>query len=514
METNTSKNRFITGFTGLRALAVICVILYHLNQNIFSGGYLGVPVFLTLSGYLVTDHLINEYQSTGHFRYGHFWYKRLKRLYPTLIVMLFATATYITLFQRNLLANLWQSVVTNLAYVYNWYEIANGQSYFQNFAGSESPFTHLWTLAIEGQFYLIWPLIIVILLYLFNKNKHGRLNKKSVFFVAIGLSILSAILMAVLFKPGTDPSRVYYGTDTRMFSILLGAALAVIWPSSRTVKNSDQGQKIFFDIVGLVGVVGMVWLIFTVGAQSKFLYRGGMVLFSLFTVLIMWAILSNIGKWNWLMTNPIFDWIGSRSYEIYVYQLPVFIFFEDKFKNVADHQLLYAVIEILLIVGISELSYRFVEVPFGKYDYKQLFSELYHFMSHTRIREIILGILAIIGGVGILQSTTVNPKQANHTELANRIQKNAKTEKENNKNLAKDIKSGKKVKSSNKDQSQLEKNGLTAAQVKEAQNLSGTAVGDSVMLAGHDDLQKIFPVFTLTLKFHVNPLQRSLTLKV
>lgn len=214
------------------------------------------------------------------------------------------------------------------------------------------------------------------------------------------------------------------------------------------------------------------------------------------------------------MTNPIFDWIGSRSYEIYVYQLPVFIFFEDKFKNVADHQLLYAVIEILLIVGISELSYRFVEVPFGKYDYKQLFSELYHFMSHTRIREIILGILAIIGGVGILQSTTVNPKQANHTELANRIQKNAKTEKENNKNLAKDIKSGKKVKSSNKDQSQLEKNGLTAAQVKEAQNLSGTAVGDSVMLAGHDDLQKIFPVFTLTLKFHVNPLQRSLTLKV
>ncbi|KRN78818.1 acyltransferase family protein [Fructilactobacillus lindneri] len=493
MVSQPTKHRFITGFTGLRALAVICVILYHFNPNLFSGGYLGVPVFLTLSGYLVTDHLISEYSATGNFSYGHFWYKRLKRLYPTLIVMLFVTAAYITLFQRNLLANLWQSVVTNLTYVYNWYEIANGQSYFQNFAGSMSPFTHLWTLAIEGQFYLIWPLITVLLLSIFNKRKHGSLNKRSVFYVAIGLSLLSVILMAVLFKPGADPSRVYYGTDTRMFSILLGAALAVIWPSNRVIKRPNQNQTRFFDITGLLGMIGMLVIVFTVGAQSTFLYHGGMFLFSCFTVLAMWAIVSNASHWNNLMTNPVFDWIGSRSYEIYVYQLPVFVFFGDKFKDVADHQLLYGIIEIILIVVISELSYRFVGNPFAKYNYKSIFSKILSLLSKIRLRGIIFGLIMLLGTLGIFQSTIINPKQANHTKLANHIQENAKEAKSYNKNLAKNIKSGKKVKRSAKDEAQIKKDGLSAAQLKEAQNLSGSAVGDSVMLAGRDDLQKIFP---------------------
>ncbi|KRM91329.1 acyltransferase family protein [Fructilactobacillus florum] len=493
MEPKLSKNRFITGFTGMRALAVIGVILYHLNPTIFSGGYLGVPVFMTLSGYLVTDHLLHEYETTGKFRYGHFWYKRLKKLYPTLIVMLLLTATFITIFQSNLLANLWQSVVTNLSYVYNWYEIANGQSYFQQFAGTQSPFTHLWTLSIEGQFYLVWPLIVILGLSLSGSSRPHHSPYRGLLLITIGISIISVILMALLFKPGTDPSRIYYGTDTRMFSLLLGAALAMVWPSKRKLQHFEQHQVLFFDIVGLIGLSGMLILGLTVHAQSAFLYHGGMLLFSIFTVLLMWAVIANTSHWNRFLTNPVFNWLGSRSYEIYVYQLPVFVFFTARFKNVANHPISYALIELLLIISISELSYRFVQVPFSHYDYQRWFSQLLKLLPRLTWQSLILSIIAIIGLFGIVQSTTINPKQANHSQLAQRIQKNANVEKQHNQALAQKIKKGKAVQRSKRDQQAVKKNGLTAKQLTVAQNLSGSAIGDSVMLAGRDDLQAIFP---------------------
>lgn len=495
MENKKVKHRFITGFTGLRALAVIGVILYHFNPQLFSGGYLGVPIFLTLSGYLVTDHLASEYRLTNTFDYGNFWYKRVKKLYPTLIVMLFATAAYITFFQRNLLANLWQSVVTNLTYTYNWYEILNGQSYFQNFAGSQSPFTHLWTLAVEGQFYLIWPLVAFFLLRFFNRKRSvsAKLQSKPLLYAALGLAFLSMVEMALLYRHGVDPSRVYYGTDTRMFSILFGAVLAVIWPSDRLMHKVGKEQNVFFNVIGGLGLLIMTGLVFTVGAQSGFLYHGGMALFSFATVLIMWAVLANAGKWNKWLTNPVFNWIGSRSYEIYVYQLPVFVFFGDKFKDIADHQVVYGIIELLLIGVISELSYRFIQIPFGHYDYRALFNQIMGQLKKVSKLQMALLVILIFGVVGVIQSTLVNPHQANHTQLAKRIQNNSKQEKQQNQKLAKKIKSKQAIKRSKTDVAEFEKEGLNTTQLNEAEKFSGCAIGDSVMLSGRDDLQKIFP---------------------
>lgn len=495
MENKKVKHRFITGFTGLRALAVIGVILYHFNPQLFSGGYLGVPIFLTLSGYLVTDHLVGEYHQTNGFDYGNFWYKRIKKLYPTLIMMLFATAAYITFFQRNLLANLWQSILTNLTYTYNWYEILNGQSYFQNFAGSESPFTHLWTLAVEGQFYLIWPLIVILVLRLFNQQhvNDGKVNKKPVLYIALGLSLFSIIEMALLYHQGVDPSRVYYGTDTRMFSILFGAVLAVVWPSDRIMHHAGNSQKTFFNVIGGIGLLVMVLLVFTVKSQSAFLYHGGMAIFSLATVLIMWSVIANIGIWNRGLTNPIFNWIGSRSYEIYVYQLPVFVFFGDKFKDMADHQLIYGIIELMIILAISELSYRFIQVPFGHYDYKGLIHKIIWHLKKVRKSHILILIILGLGIFGTIQSTLINPQQANHSKLAKRIKANSQKEKDHNKKLAKKIKSHKTINRPQGDVDEFKKEGFTANQLNEAEKFSGCAVGDSVMLSGRDDLQKVFP---------------------
>ncbi len=190
------KNRYITGYDGLRTFGVLGVILYHLNPNVFVGGYLGVPIFFAVSGYLVTDHMLASYQQTGHYDNKGYLLRRIKKIYPQLLTVLLASSAYIFMFQRDLLAKLYQIFISNVLNVYNWWQIANGQSYFERFAGHESPFTHLWTLSIEGQFYLIWPLIIFLLVRYVKKP--GRM-----FGIMLGVSVLSAALMAFFIPTGS-----------------------------------------------------------------------------------------------------------------------------------------------------------------------------------------------------------------------------------------------------------------------------------------------------------------------
>ncbi|EQC81686.1 Acyltransferase [Enterococcus sp. HSIEG1] len=229
MNKRLKTSRYITGFDGIRTLAVIGVILYHLLPTQMRGGYLGVPVFFVVSGYLITDLLRQEWDQNGRIAVKDFYVRRMKRLYPGMVVMLLLSAAYITLFQRNLLNNLRGVVVSSLLYVNNWWQINHGLSYFDRF-GNESPFTHLWSLAVEGQNYLIWPLLFILLMKLVK-------NRGTIFKIVIGCSLLSALLLAIWYSPGADPTRVYYGTDTRLFSIWMGSALAFIWPSTHLKKK-------------------------------------------------------------------------------------------------------------------------------------------------------------------------------------------------------------------------------------------------------------------------------------
>lgn len=512
------KKRYITGFDGLRAIGVIAVILYHLNPGLFKGGFLGVPIFMVISGYLITDHLLIDERQLGKFDYKGFWQRRIRRLYPTLLTMLLSTSAYIVLFQRNLLYHLQQIVVTNLLYVYNWWQIANGQSYFERFANNESPFTHLWTLSIEGQFYLLWPLLIILLLKL--RRKRGTL-----FGVTIGLTLFSAILMAVLYSPNADPSRIYYGTDTRMFSILLGCALAIVWPSNHLKENVNQQVRYFLDGLGAFGLIGMIVLLLFSSAQSAFLYRGGMFLFTIFTVFLTAAVAHPGSDWNRVLTNPVFTWIGSRSYGIYLYQFPVMIFFETRFTDIADHQVLYPVVEVLLILLISELSYRVIETNLGNLhwqDVKDMFRWL-TMRKNSRILtqyRIMVGILVLIfltGSVGVLSAFGVKQDTANKSTVATTIKANRQKTAKQNAELLKKMQASKsqsiKAKSdksysaslskenslkgatidSDSSDAELLKLGLTKEELTKAKNLSITGIGDSVMLGSAEGYKRIFP---------------------
>lgn len=513
------KRRYITGFDGLRAIGVLGVILYHLRPDVFRGGYLGVPIFMVVSGYLITDGLLRELDLSGHINFKSFFIRRVKRLYPALVTMLFATSAYITLFARGLLHNLHMIVLTNLTALYNWWQIANGQSYFARYANGESPFTHLWTLSIEGQFYWVWPLVVLLLARTVR-------NRGKMFNIVFILAVISALWMAALYQPvagkAFDPSRLYYGTDTRAFSILLGAALAFVWPSGRLAKQIRRGDRIVLNAIGTVSLVGMLLMVVFTTDQSAFLYRGGMFLFSVLVTILV-AVVAHPGvRFSQLLTNPVFKWLGTRSYGIYLYQFPVMIFFESVARDIADHPVLYPVIEILIIMGITELSYRFIEQPLAKLDYGHLGTIVRQNLRQPQkmVLPTIAMLVILCGGVGILQAPGVKSDAADHSELAKQLRETAAQKATKKKKLAAlkaSIAASKKLAASNRNSAssasadaasksaaesranahpvnkEFEQYGLTQVELQKAQTLGMTAIGDSVMKDGEPILQKIFP---------------------
>ncbi|MCC4045138.1 acyltransferase family protein [Enterococcus gallinarum] len=492
MNKRLKTSRYITGFDGIRTLAVIGVILYHLLPTQMRGGYLGVPVFFVVSGYLITDLLRQEWDQNGRIAVKDFYVRRMKRLYPGMVVMLLLSAAYITLFQRNLLNNLRGVVVSSLLYVNNWWQINHGLSYFDRF-GNESPFTHLWSLAVEGQNYLIWPLLFILLMKLVK-------NRGTIFKIVIGCSLLSALLLAIWYSPGADPTRVYYGTDTRLFSIWMGSALAFIWPSTHLKKEIPKKAKRVLNLAGGLSFIGLVVTFFVLDDHLSFVYYGGMLLVSLLCTILV-AVTAHPGaSLNRWLTNPLFSYIGKRSYGIYLYQFPVMIFYEAKIGNVGENVLLHTLIEIVLILLISELSYRFIENPLRKFHYKDTFRTVRNWFSKPVISRqkpwLLPGLLVSLVALYGIATAPVNYVDAQQQQLKENIAANKKAAEQTQKNAnGSDTEStgDNSSKATEAEQSVMEKYGLTEDQVKKAEELEITAFGDSVMLDATADLQEIFP---------------------
>ena len=470
---------------------------------------MGVPIFLVLSGYLVTDHIFHSYEDTGTYDTKGFYIKRVKRLYPQMITLLWLCSAYIVLFQQNLLAKLNQIVTTNILNVFNIWEIFNGQSYFERFAANESPFVHLWTMSIEGQFYIVWPLVIWLLVKYIPK-------KKTRFWILTAITLLSAIEMAVLFKPNVDINRIYYGTDTRFFSLGLGAMLAVVWPTWRLSKNIGRKHKLVLNVVGAIALVGMLWMACSpkLNPQQAFPYHGGIFIFSVLTTILVGIIAHPASIWNSLLTNQVFNWIGSRSYGIYLYQFPVMIFFEDKVKNLADHVVLYRIIEVALILILSEVTYRIIEKPWGKMTWAKVKDHLAKAATlnknniFQKVTTVFAALVLVVGTVGIIKSGSVKAEDPNDSALAKQIKKNRDEQIKDNKKIIQNAKkkNTKPVEPKNKVLAQAKANakshpvnknfqkyGISQVQLQLAQQIQVTALGDSVMAGSSQNLKKLMP---------------------
>lgn len=475
------SKQYVTGIDGVRTLAVLGVIIYHLLPTTLPGGYLGVPLFLLISGYFVTLQLVRQMDQTGGIQLTKFYLKRLRRLYPVLIVMLTVTTAYITLFARDLLHNIKSTIATNLLWVYNWWEIGHGQSYFDRFNG-ESPFTHLWTLGVEAQFYFLWPLILFMLFLILRKRSK---IKWTVFILVVA----SAVEMALLFDP-QNINRVYYGTDTRAFSLLLGSWLALCWPIDHLNANLTAHAARILDGVGIGALLITLLGFFTLPGQSSWTYRGGMFFYSLIGMILIATVVHPGSHMNRWLTNPFFTWIGQRSYGIYVYQLPVMVFCE-RVIEIGRHPVINALVECLLILAISEFSYRLVEQPLAHYQWRYLPASIRHwidFKMHDWHQWLKVGPVVIICFIALC-GLMLPSKPAKKSAVQTRIEKSRQATAAKNKQIAK----GKTAKVNVNSKSLQKKYGLTSNQLKAASELKVTAIGDSVMADASQDIQEIMP---------------------
>jgi len=349
-----NNKRYMPGLDGLRAIAVLAVIAYHLNVQVVPGGLLGVTMFFVLSGYLITDILLKQLSQNKTLDLKTFFIRRTRRLLPALFLMVAIVSLWLLISDPNRFLSLKGDIGSALLYINNWWLIFHEVSYFESF-GPASPFGHLWSLAVEEQFYLIWPFILLIAIRF--SPKRGRLALWTLAGAAI-----SAGAMVLLYEPGVDPSRVYYGTDTRAFGLLVGAALAIVWPSWKLSNTISLRSRLFLDGIGIIGFIVIVLMINQTGEYDSFLYRGGMVVFALATAVVVAALAHPASKLAQIIGNNALTWIGVRSYGIYLYHFPIIVLTTPT-AEVAEFNLTRALMQVALTFVLAELSWRFIEEP-------------------------------------------------------------------------------------------------------------------------------------------------------
>ena len=350
------KRRYITGLDGIRAIAVIMVLAYHLKLALFKSGFLGVTVFFVLSGYLITGILISEVEEEGTIDLKNFWLRRIRRLVPAVMSMAVVIIFVSAVVNRIIFTKGCKDFLASVLGFNNWWQIFNKVSYFEA-AGVPSPFTHCWSLAIETQFYLIYPLILLEIYKLVKSRGEGRAKRGLLFAgVTLLLALISVILMIVLFDPQQDASRVYYGTDTRAFSLLFGALLAILWEYRMVPRRLSASVNM---VLGSVSFAVLLVMTIAINGSSNFWYRGGQFFGTILTVLMVYAV---SGRKTWLsrfLSNPVLKWIGDRSYSIYLWHYPIILLISKGIKA----SWWITLIEIVLSVVLAELSYRFIETP-------------------------------------------------------------------------------------------------------------------------------------------------------
>jgi peptidoglycan/LPS O-acetylase OafA/YrhL len=361
--TDNHGSVYVPGIDGLRALAVIAVLGYHFAIPQMAGGLLGVSIFFTLSGFLITSILVSTLERTGGLELRRFWLHRARRLLPALVVVLVVVLAVTVITDAQSLSKRWSEAVSAVFYVNNWATITDGGSYFDSFTGPQ-PLEHLWSLAIEEQFYLLWPLLLLLLLRLL-----GRLV--DVAKATIGLAAASFGLMAILAQPALDNTRVYEGTDTRAGELLVGAALALVYRPSRVRTLPPAGIRIVVDAVGLAALSVMLWMVVSTSFYSLSLYRGGFLLLSLATALVVAVVAYPGSLLGSALGVPPLRWIGERSYGIYLWHMPVVSFTPPSLLDGVSVRLV--VLQVALTLALAALSWRLIENPIRQHGFTGAF---------------------------------------------------------------------------------------------------------------------------------------------
>lgn len=481
------KRRYITGLDGIRAIAVIMVLAYHLKLALFKSGFLGVTVFFVLSGYLITGILISEVEEEGTIDLKNFWLRRIRRLVPAVMSMAVVIIFVSTVVNRVIFTKGCKDFLASVLGFNNWWQIFNKVSYFEA-AGVPSPFTHCWSLAIETQFYLIYPLILLGIYKLAKSRGEGRAKRGLLFAgVTLLLALISVILMIVLFDPQQDASRVYYGTDTRAFSLLFGALLAILWDYRMVPRRLSASVNM---VLGSVSFAVLLVMTIAINGSSNFWYRGGQFVGTILTVLVIYAVSGRKTLLSRLLSHPVLKWIGDRSYSIYLWHYPIILLISKGIKA----SWWITLIELVLSVVLAELSYRFIETPIrhgiiGEY-LNILRSRPKSRQEKKRQVQVARRSLKVMAGTFVLTVSLILcmvfvPKKNALDTLQKRETKAKETGKMTEEQLAKQ-----KTKGSESDDT-ICTGDLTDDEILEGLNL--LLIGDSIAVDVTDDFYEIFP---------------------
>lgn len=355
---------YLSGLDGFRALAVMAVLFYHAEFSWAKGGFLGVEVFFVISGYLITSLLLIEWLRTDKINLKAFWNRRARRLLPAVFLLLGVVAGGSALFYRDSLDRLGGDILAASTYVMNWFLIFRGDSYFESF-GRPPLLQHLWSLSVEEQFYILWPILFVLGMAIVGGTSK-RATVRRFRWIVISGAIASTILMAGLFTPFDDPSRIYYGTDTRAAGMLVGVALALWWMPWRFTSIVSSRYKAVLTGAGTGALLGLIAILALLNEFSPWLYRGGFAITSLLTATVIAVIAHPAGGFGLVFTNPVMAWIGPRSYGIYLWYWPIFMITRPGF-DVGSDQLTTFLIRLALTFGVAGFSYRYVESPIRRF---------------------------------------------------------------------------------------------------------------------------------------------------
>ena len=363
------SSRYNPALDGIRTLAVVGVVLYHMKLNFIPGGLLGVGVFFTISGFLITGNLMRSWDRKGSLRLGNFWLRRIRRLMPAVIVTVLTVWMLTAFFKpEDFKLNLFAGLAA-IFYINNWTTILSGNSYFDQF--QTGPLEHVWSLSIEEQFYVFWPLILLLLLVLFRKKR---------FLVTVFTLLLAAASFAwmwFLFTPGADPTRVYEGTDTRAGGLLVGAALAIYYSN----RKKTGSPRLWAEIAGVIGAVGIIASFILIPDNSPLLYQGGLIALTVFSTLLLMGVSNKQTLVYKIFGLRPFAWVGERSYALYLWHIPMIAFLSRPLQ-----QMPIWLATLIVMVGstvLASLSWSLIEDPIRR---KGLFKPAWEYMTSRRQR--------------------------------------------------------------------------------------------------------------------------------
>jgi peptidoglycan/LPS O-acetylase OafA/YrhL len=387
---STSSNRYIQSVDGLRAVAVIAVLLYHLGIDWIPGGFLGVDLFFVISGYVITGLILDSIERSGGLDLRAFYLSRVRRLLPALIAMVIFTTIYIGVYAPETV----RRFLSDLPYVFtgtmNWALVNRQQDYFEAI-GRPPLLQHTWSLAVEAQFYLIWPLVLLFVLRYFGK--------KNISLVALAIALASGIALFVysiqIDIRESAVSHVYFGTDTHSIGLFLGAALAVSWKPQNLTKEITKRAQDFIDLIGVFGFLGLLSAFLFINESDPTLYRVAFPLTAIFGCATLISVIHPASRFAPLLSTKPALWIGERSYGIYLWHWIVFQLTRPSLDLVGDDWALYS-LRVLIVFALADISYRYIETPIRRGSFELWLRGMKYRTRAVRIRQKLSSLLAVV----------------------------------------------------------------------------------------------------------------------